>query len=949
MGRGNRVVQKKGIRQQYIKVFIVSIVIAIIGMGSMYFYASSSWDELEDLQQDSINKSELIEEISDSIQDLFFRIRGYYAFQIEEELNFAYQAIEDIHSYSSEFKSLPLNADEQQIIDEIDNFLMEYENVTLPKAIHFVEDDDYDGLQELAKSGTNLTVNSFLKYANEYEDSSKEKMKLAYDNTMQQTKAFFLIITIFGFTFLLIPIYMVWNVINRVVKPVEDITRAADQYETEGTVLFQPIQSENEIGALSQSIHKMMETIQMNEQELLAQNEELITQQDELFNRQTKMEFALSEARFTRIRLERYNGLSHILSFSLDKQEVCDQTSDYLNKIYLSDLSFLWLPKSEIHTLKGISQQFFNEIKQERLDYIKIRLETEPYFIVKREAVYEKGIADSTTYVYDFVTGIYNVANELSVVSVLSRIGKPFTDDDQKDLYGLLKRIAIAVDRIEQYELISHERQLNQNILDNINEGIRFVSNTSEGDKYNTALFDLLGMEPETEHKAWPREEWTEYFLKQINDPVQYKAFLDEAIRSESTEFINNHYTLSLPSKKSRVMNVYSVPIIIQQEKVGTIFVHRDITHEHEVNKMKTELVSTVSHELRTPLSSILGFSELLLNKDMDEQRQKRYLETIHSEANRLTALINDFLDLQRMESGRQSYSIEDVSVNTVAEKAVSYLRIQSPRHTLKIQDLTYSSIVRADYDRVLQVFMNLIGNAIKFSPEGGNVNITLLNQQDAIVVSIADEGIGIPSDTIGHLFEKFYRFDNSYSRKIGGTGLGLSICKEIIQDHNGQIWVSSEENVGTTIFFSLPLKQQLPIEKIDYDKPLIVIVEDDVNISLLLGEELASNGFSVIHHSKVNKAFVCIEKLQPAAVVVDLMLEEGENGWDLISQMKEHTKTKSIPIVISSSLEKEPLLMKKFHISEYLTKPYPLSDLSSIIMETIERSDGLILYPENN
>lgn len=940
---------KKGIRQQYKKVFIASIVIAIIGMGSMYFYASSSWDELEDKQQASIEKSVLIEDLSDSIQDLFFRVRGYYAFQIEEELNFAYQAIEDIHSHSREFKSLQLTAEEQQIIEEIDNFLLEYENVTLPKAIQYVEKDDYAGLQGLAKSGTNLAVNSFIQYANKYESSSKEKLATAYTNTMQQTKTFFLIITLFGIIFLFIPIYMFWSVINRVVKPVEDITRAADQYETEGTILFQPIQTENEIGALSQSIHKMMEHIQMNEQELLSQNEELITQQDELFNRQTKMEFALSEARFTRVRLERYNGLSHILSFSLDKQEVCDQTSSYLNQIYQSDLSFLWLPKSEIHTLKGISEEFFNEIKQERIEYIKIRLETEPYFIIKREAEYEKGIADTITYVYDFVTGIYNVANELSVVSVLSRIGKPFTEDDQKDLYGLLKRIAIAVDRIEQYELIIHERQLNQNILDNINEGIRFVSNTSDSDKYNAALFNLLGMEPETEHKAWPREEWTEYFLKQVDDPVQYKAFLDEAIRSESTEFINNQYILSLPSEKSRVMNVYSVPIIIQDEKVGTIFVHRDITHEHEVNKMKTELVSTVSHELRTPLSSILGFSELLLNKDMDDQRKKRYLETIHSEASRLTTLINDFLDLQRMESGRQSYTIEDISIGKVAKMAVDYLLIQSPVHTIKMQDLTYSSIVRADSDRILQVFMNLIGNAIKFSPDGGNVNITLLNQQDAVVVSIADEGIGIPSDTIKHLFEKFYRFDNSYSRKIGGTGLGLSICKEIIQDHNGRIWVSSEENVGTTIFFSLPLKQQLPNEKIDYDKPLVVIVEDDVNISLLLGEELASNGFSVIHHSKVSKAFACIEIMQPAAVVVDLKLEEGENGWDLISQMKEHTKTKSIPIVISSSLEKEPLLMEKFHISEYLTKPYPLSDLSSIIMETIERSDGLILYPENN
>src|SRR5699024_10815685 len=116
-------------------------------------------------------------------------------------------------------------------------------------------------------------------------------------------------------------------------------------------------------------------------------------------------------------------------------------------------------------------------------------------------------------------------------------------------------------------------------------------------------------------------------------------------------------------SAESRVMNVYSVPIVIQGDKVGTIFVHRDMTHEHEVDQMKTELVSTVSHELRTPLSSILGFSELLLNKEMDEKRKKRYLETIYNEATRLTALINDFLDLQRMESGRLAYTVEEISL----------------------------------------------------------------------------------------------------------------------------------------------------------------------------------------------------------------------------------------------------------------------------------------------
>ncbi|MDV6377424.1 ATP-binding protein [Sporosarcina sp. GW1-11] len=939
---------KKSIRRQYINVFIVSLLIAVLGMGSMYAYVKSSWNETEKKQQNTFEKAQLVEEISNSIQDLFFRIRGYYAFQIEDELNAAYQAITEIHMYSREFKALSLTPEEQKTIREIDNFLVQYENITLPKAIQFVQSDDYEGLHDLAKGGANQSVNNFIQYANDYSLNVKNDLSESYEQIKRQTNLFFLLITLLGFSFLSIPIYMVWNVMNRVIRPIEKITHAANQYEVEGTILFQPIKKEDEIGALSRAIHEMIERIQSNEQELLSQNEELLTQQEELFHRQTKMEYALSEARFSRVRLERYNGLSNLQSFSLDKQEVCDQTAAYLNTIYHSDVSFLWFPKCDIYSLKGMSESFFNKVKSERLDYIKIRLETEPYFVIKREAEYEKGIADNTTYVYDFVTGVYNSTNELSVVSIISRIGKPFTEEDQADLYGLIKRIALSVDRIEQYELISHERQLNQSILDNINEGIRFVSTNDEGDKYNATLFELLGMEPETDNKLWTRDEWEKYFMQQIEEPDKYRNFLNNALDPNHTEINHITYVITVPSKTSRVMNVYSVPITIQGEMVGTIFVHRDVTHEFEVDKMKTELVSTVSHELRTPLSSILGFSELLLNKEMDDKRKKRYLETIHSEANRLTALINDFLDIQRMESGRQTYVMDDVSVVEIAKRTVDNLTVQSSTHTISIRDMTWSSTVVADQGRIQQVFTNILGNSLKFSPDGGDVKVTLWNQQDSIIVSIADEGIGIPQQDISHLFEKFYRFDNSSKRKIGGTGLGLSICKEIITDHEGKIWVESTIDVGTTIFFSLPLKQRLPIESIDVKKPLITIVEDDVNIALLLGEELSTHDFSVVYYSAIEEAFSSIQKMRPAAVVVDLKLSNDENGWNLIKKMKEDVMTSTIPIIISSSLEKETQLMEQFQVNDYLTKPYPIHDLSTTVIQAINHKDGSILYPEN-
>lgn len=935
--------RKKGIRQQYINIFVISLLIAVVGMSSMYIYVSNSWKELEDKQQESFQKSQIMEDMSNAIHQLFFRIRGYYAFQIDEELNIALETIQEIRIAARQFNMLELTEEEQQMVDDITQFMDNYENVTLPQGIEFVKNDDYEGLRGLAQGGSNLAVNRFIQYANDYNEHVKNKLTETYNQMKQQTNLFFFLITLLGLTFLLIPIYMVWVVMNRVIRPVEKITAAADQYETDGIITFQPMIEDDEIGTLSRSIHKMTLRIQTNEQELVAQNEELLSQQEELFSRQTKMENALSEARFTRRRLERYNGLSHILSFSLDQQAVCDQTTGYLTSAYQVDLGFTCFPNSGIHTLKGISEEFYEEIKTNRMEYFRKRLEEEPYFVIKRAADYEQGIAENTTYVYDFIAGIFNSAGELAVTAVLSRIGRSFSETDQEDLYGLLKRIGIAVDRIEQYELISRERQLNQSILNNINEGIRFVSSGGERDQYNDALFKLFGMD---EQQEWTREDWTAYLLQKIDDPESHVAFIQKALDADSVTSSERVYTLHLSPDIKRVMSVYSVPIFVQNDRLGTIFVHRDITHEHEVDTLKTELISTVSHELRTPLSSILGFSELLLNKEMDVNRQKRYIKTIHSEANRLTSLINDFLDIQRMESGRQTYAMEDVSISEVARETAKLLEVQSANHSIQLQDLTRSSAVIGDRGRLSQVFVNILGNAIKFSPDGGKVKIRLWNQKNCVTVSVTDEGIGIPKKDISHLFEKFYRFDNSYQRKIGGTGLGLSICYEILQAHSGKIWVDSEENEGTTVFFSLPLSSSLPQDTIDPGKPLIIVLEDDINIAFLIGEELADKQLSVMHHMKVHDAFHDIQTMRPAAVIVDLLLADGENGWDLIQLMKENEQTAQIPIVISSSLEKEPHLMDEFNVDKYLTKPFPLHALSDTILHSIKGTDGKIFYP---
>ncbi len=231
-----------------------------------------------------------------------------------------------------------------------------------------------------------------------------------------------------------------------------------------------------------------------------------------------------------------------------------------------------------------------------------------------------------------------------------------------------------------------------------------------------------------------------------------------------------------------------------------------DISPQKEAERMKNEFVSTVSHELRTPLTSLRGFAELILERDYPPEKQRKFVQIIHRESTRLGNLINDFLDVQRMESGHQDYRLAKVPLPQILNDTAALFRPTSPIHQFEVNCEATLPHVKADVDRLRQITTNLLSNAVKFSPKGGLVELRARSQDNMVEVSIADQGIGIPADAIGRLFEKFYRVDNTETRKIGGTGLGLSIVKQIVDAHGGRIWVESTPGQGTRILFTLPM-----------------------------------------------------------------------------------------------------------------------------------------------
>jgi signal transduction histidine kinase len=224
-----------------------------------------------------------------------------------------------------------------------------------------------------------------------------------------------------------------------------------------------------------------------------------------------------------------------------------------------------------------------------------------------------------------------------------------------------------------------------------------------------------------------------------------------------------------------------------------------------ESERVKSELVSSVSHELRTPLASILGFSDLILQRDLDPADRRRYLELVRSEADRLAALLNDLLDLQRIEQAGVQLTREEIDLSKLLEGQAVLYSAQSDRHTLELET-DDGCIVVADRDRLAQVVGNLLSNAIKYSPDGGVVHIEARCVDSRVRVTFRDEGMGIPVAQQRQIFTKFFRGDVGRRLGIGGTGLGLALARDIVEAHGGRIGFESFEGRGSTFWFDLPL-----------------------------------------------------------------------------------------------------------------------------------------------
>lgn len=265
---------------------------------------------------------------------------------------------------------------------------------------------------------------------------------------------------------------------------------------------------------------------------------------------------------------------------------------------------------------------------------------------------------------------------------------------------------------------------------------------------------------------------------------------------------------ISIFTPDEKILSIHATPVVRGVNVEGAVLVFHDITELRRLEKIRQDFVANVSHELRTPISSIKGYSETLLEGALDDKENARdFLKIIYSDSDRLARLVDDLLDLSKIESGRLKMDIKRCSILSIVKRVVAGLSNQAKAKSIAIRIDISKDIpqILADEVRIAQVLLNLIDNAIKYNRESGTVTISAKDKGKFVQIDVSDTGPGISEKDLPRLFERFYRVDKARSRQLGGTGLGLSIVKHIIEAHKGKVWAQSTLGQGSTFSFTIP------------------------------------------------------------------------------------------------------------------------------------------------
>lgn len=375
-------------------------------------------------------------------------------------------------------------------------------------------------------------------------------------------------------------------------------------------------------------------------------------------------------------------------------------------------------------------------------------------------------------------------------------------------LQSFANQAAIAVQNARLYEEVSTEKRRLDAILRHSADGILILGPDLTVDSVNLALSRMIGREINDTY-GLHHDEIIQWLKREPGIDLGTAIAGGWPLDDRSVLYVEGD--LRRGDGAGLSVGITYAPLFGSQGRLINIIANiRDITRFRAAEEAKSTFISVISHELKTPVSLIKGYASTLRREDARWQEEvvRNGLEVIEEEADRLTGLIENLLDATRLQSGKLTLEFEPVHLDRLAHDLVEKFKTQTDKHRFELSFPEQFPVIQGDAQRLTQVLSNLLGNAIKYSPAGGEISVTGERLPEAVKVSVSDRGIGLPAEEQERVFERFYRVDNALSRETQGAGLGLYIVRSIIEAHGGRIWAESNRSQGTTFHFTIPISQ---------------------------------------------------------------------------------------------------------------------------------------------
>ncbi len=607
-------------------------------------------------------------------------------------------------------------------------------------------------------------------------------------------------------------------------------------------------------------------------------------------------------------------------------------------------------------------------IKDTQGRYILINRRYETLFHVNREEI--KGKTDYDIFPKEMADSFR--ANDLKVLQARAplELEELAPHDDGQHTYISLKvplynsaGVPYAVcgistditDRKRAEESVDQERKRLEVLVDTSPVGVLLVEATSRRViLVNREAQRILGIVPQADDRieryeqaaVFKRPDGSIYAVEEL--PIERALNQGEAVRAEEVR-------RDFPEGRSIPTLINATPLYAADGRVtGAIAIIQDITPLEEAEKLRNEFLGMVSHELKTPLTAIKGSAATVLGsrRPLDDVEIREFFEIIDEQADRLRDLVDNLLDMTRIEAGSLSVSPEPVDLTAVLEEARATFVRNGNAQELHVEMPDALPQVNADRRRVIQVLLNLLGNAAKFSPANAPIFVEVEHDAAQVTLHVRDQGRGIPKDKASYLFKKFSQVHDDSGRQLSGSGLGLAICKGIVEAHGGRIWADSfGEGEGATFSFTLPLAVEIlgaappdTARRADHlgrvhrsgERTRILAVDDEPQILRYLQRSLEEAGYQAIVTSNPSEVIKLVELEEPDLVLLDLMLP-GTSGFELLQRIREFSGVPAIFLTARDQNE-DAVHALKMGADDYITKPFSPSELLARIEAALRR-----------